>query len=119
MVFLACKPMQSEKLTSIQYKAQTRGYSLSIAVNPSQVLRIENGKETIRTLTPAQWNLIETSIKDLDFSTISNTVDKELTAVDRGIPALLSIVKGAETTQIEFIHNAAPTAVQKLLKLIQ
>jgi len=119
IIFLACKPEQSDRLTAIQYKAQTRGYSLTIEINPTQILRIENEKKTIINLTKTQWESIETSINAIDFSTIQNKLDKELAAVDRVIPAQLTIIKEDKTQLVEFTHNATPSQLKPLLELIQ
>ena len=119
MVFLACKPVQSDSLISIQYKAQTRGYSLSIAVNQGQIIRIENGKETVQNLTAAQWNALENNINSIDFSSIKEQLNKEFIAVDRVIPAKLTIIKGDKTQQFNLSHNTTPPQLKTLFELIQ
>jgi len=118
-IFFACKPLQSDTLTSVQYKAQTRGYSLSLEVSPKQIISIENGVKSTRKLSVDQWKSIENTLNSIDFSTIQNDLNKELTAVDRAIPAQLTIITTHNTKLVEFTHNLAPTQLKTLLKLIQ
>jgi len=118
LLLTSCKPIQSNKLESIQYHAQTRGYSLLIKVSPQQIITTENGKKTTLKLSTEAWETIENNINSLDFSLLKDQLNKEHIAVDRAIPAHLTITIANKTSQFELTHNATPHQLKTLMELI-
>ena len=115
----SCQSQNKKDTISLNYKAQTRGFQLSIQIE-NNLLEVTKNNETHQIeLTDNQLSEIIEMVKKIDFDAIESNISIEDLAVDKAIKGEFELNFNGELYAFEFDHNNAPESIEKLLNKLQ
>ena len=124
LTFTNCDSQSLEDLT-LNYNAVTRGSSVTLNTNSSEIQYSDMERNKKITLSKKQWNEIKELVSKIDVNSIQNLkVPSEGSHTDRALVATLSIKIGDKTYEsVNFDHGNPPIElkqlVDKLFKIVQ
>jgi hypothetical protein len=112
-----CNSQSLENLT-LNYNAATRGSSVNLDANSSEIQYSDIEGDKKITLSKMQWKEIEKLVSKIDLDGIQNlTAPSEGSHTDRALIATLSIMIGDETYEsVNFDHGNPPIELKELIE---
>jgi mannose/cellobiose epimerase-like protein (N-acyl-D-glucosamine 2-epimerase family) len=114
-----CAPQFDDSI-QIEYKATTRGTSLSIRANSTEISYSHNEDSSKIDLSKSQWNEIEKIISAIKLKEINKlTAPSTGSHADRALAANLTITKnGTVYKSPKFDHGNPPAELKKLTDML-
>lgn len=114
-----CDSKALEKMT-LNYKAATRGSSVTLDANSSEILYSDMNVDRKITLSKKQWNEIKEFVSKIDVNEVQNlTAPSERSHTDRSLVATLSIIIEDKTYEsVNFDHGNPPKEIKPLIQYL-
>lgn len=115
----SCQCQDKKDSISLNYKAQTRGFQLTIQLD-NNLLEVSKNNETQQIeLTNNQLTEIIDMVSQIDFNGIKSNISIDDLAVDKAIKGVFELNLNEEIYSFEFDHNNAPENIGDLLNKLQ
>lgn len=115
----ACQSQNYDSKTSINYIAQTRGFSYTLILK-NNIVEINNNNKTQQfKLYQKQVDDLENNLDAINFEKIKSNISTDDLALDKAIKGILNLTFHGQQFTFEFNHNNPPKEFGQILSLIE
>ena len=116
VLLTACTLQNSPKVAELKYRAQARGFLVTLNATSHQIIYNNNHQVDTLTISDEQWNSLSELALKLDIDSLKNEpFPTHLLADDRAILAELTLAIDTAFHKLKFIHSRPPEGLKPLI----
>ncbi|SNR50830.1 hypothetical protein [Lutibacter flavus] len=119
VLFQSCQSQEKMSTISLNYSAQTRGFTYSIQLEKNTLKINDNNVIKKVELSKIQLLEINQALDKIDFSEIENNISIDDLAVDKAIKGTFKVHFRENVFKFELNHNKLPKNIQELFRRLE
>lgn len=119
LLTFSCKSQESNTELTLNYKAQTRGFTYLIQLENNQLHLTNNSIVKTHKINVLQASKIKEALENIDLNKMESKLNKEDLAVDKAIKGVLYINLNKNEYLFEINHNELPEKFKHLFKQLE